>query len=154
MLKRLLPERIDNAYHGYKVALWLFGLLVFMKMAISVNSIVNGYSVASTADGIPLDTFTPAAAQSIVTLFALLGLGTLMICLLCILILVRYRAMVPLMFVLFLVEFLSRRVVFEVLPIQRTGTPPAFYVNLALLAVMVVGLALSLWNQNDPQAQK
>ena len=72
MLKRLLPERIDNAYHGYKVALWLFGLLVFMKMAISVNSIVNGYSVASTADGIPLDTFTPAAAQSIVTLFALL----------------------------------------------------------------------------------
>ena len=77
-----------------------------------------------------------------------------MICLLCILILVRYRAMVPLMFVLFLVEFLSRRVVFEVLPIQRTGTPPAFYVNLALLAVMVVGLALSLWNQNDRQAQK
>jgi hypothetical protein len=34
-------------------------------------------------------------------------------------------------------------------PIVRTGTPPGLYINLALLGVMVVGLALSLWRRGD-----
>ena len=144
MLNRLLPQHIDNTYHGYKLALWLFGLLVFMKLAIGVNSIFNGYSVASSADGIPLDTYTPAAARTVVTLFGLLGLSHLILCVLCIVVLVRYRALIPFMFALLLLEFVSRRLILQVLPIERTGTPPGIYVNLVLLAVMLIGLVLSL----------
>ena len=96
MFNQILPRQVDNTYRGYKVALWLFGLLVFMKAGISLGSIFNGYTAASSADGIPLDTFTPAGARAVVSLFALLGLSQLMICLLCVLVLVRYRAMVPL----------------------------------------------------------
>ena len=42
MLQRLLPHRVDNTYRGYKLALWLFGLLMLMKGVIGVNSILNG----------------------------------------------------------------------------------------------------------------
>ena len=146
LIEQLLPQRVDNTYRGYKLALWLFALVVLMKVAMSLNSIFNGHMVASSADGIPLDTFPTAATQTVVALFAIWGLAHLMICMLCIVVLARYRSMVPLMLALLLLEHLSRRVILQVIPIVRTGTPPGLFVNLTLLALMIVGLALSLWS--------
>jgi hypothetical protein len=146
MFNQLLPRQIDNTYRGHKLALWLFALVVLMKVAMSLNSIFNGHMVASSADGIPLDRFPTAATQTVVALFAIWGLAHLMICLLCIVVLARYRSMVPLMLALLLLEHLSRRVILQVIPIVRTGTPPGLFVNLTLLALMIVGLALSLWS--------
>lgn len=148
MLSQLLPRSIDNTYRGYKLALWLFGLLVLVKTAMSVNSIFLGHKIATSADGIPLDTFPPAAAQTVLALFAIWGFAYVMICLLCILVLVRYRALVPFMFLFLLLEHLGRKLVLQFIPIARTGTPPGYFVNLALLAVMIVGLALSRWSRN------
>jgi hypothetical protein len=149
MIDQLLPQRIDNMYRGHKLALWLFALLLFMKLAMSVNSIFNPSDVASSADGIPLHTYTPAAARTIASLFALLGLSQFTVCLLGILVLVRYRGMIPFLFALLLLEHLSKRVILHFTPIVRTGTPPGFYVNLVLLAVMLVGLALSLRSRGN-----
>jgi hypothetical protein len=153
-LDPLLPRRIDNTYRGHKLALWLFGLLVFLKAAISLNSIFNGYSVAQSADGIPLDTFAPAAAQTVVSLFGLLGVSQLLFCVLGVLVLARYRSMVSSMFALLLLEHLTRRLLLKLVPIVRTGTPPGPVINLVLLAVMILGLALSLWSRGDLQAQE
>ena len=153
MIGQLLPQPIDNAYRGHKLALWLFALLLFMRVAMSVNSIFNPSDVASSADGIPLHAYPPAAARTVVSLFALLGLSHLMICLLGILVLVRYRSMIPLIFALFLLEYLSRRLILLFSPIIRTGTPPGFYVNLVLLAVMLLGLALSLRSRGNLELQ-
>jgi hypothetical protein len=149
VIDRLLPRRVDNTYRGHKIALWLFALLLFMKLAMSVNSIFNASTVASSADGIPLNSYPPAAAQTIVSLFELLGLSHLVICLLCLLVLVRYRSLIPFMFALLLLEHLSRRLILHFTPIIRTGTPPGFYVNLVLLALMLVGLLLSLQRRGD-----
>jgi hypothetical protein len=148
MLDRIFPRIIDNTYRGRKLALWLFGLLLLMKSAMSLNSIINGYTVATSADGIPLDTYPPAAARTIVALFGIWGLGHFMICLLGILVLARYRRMVPFMFALFLVEHVSRKLILQFRPIVRVGNPPASFINPALLALMVVGLALSLWHRS------
>jgi hypothetical protein len=153
MIRQLFPQRIDHTYRGHTLALWLFGLLLFMKVAMSVNSIFNASSVASSADGIPLDAYTPAAARTIVSLFALLGLSHFVICVIGILVLVRYRRMVPFMFALLLLEHLSRRLILHSSPIIRTGTPPGFYVNLVLLAVMLSGLALSLRSRGSLEVE-
>lgn len=152
MFNALLPRQIDNAYRGHKFALWLFGLVLFVKLAISVNSIFNGHNVASSADGIPLDTFTPAGAQTVVALFALLGFAHLIICFLGLVVLVRYRAMVPLMFAVFLLEHLGRKLILQFLPIVRTEGAPGSTITLVLFAVMIVGLALSLWSRDNRPA--
>lgn len=151
MFSQLLPQRIDNTYGGHKLALWLFGLLVLMKTAMSVNSIFLGHKVATSADGIPLDTFPPTAAQTVLALFAIWGLAHVLICLLCVLVLVRYRALIPFMFLFLLLEHLGRKLVLHFIPIARIGAPPGSYVNLALLAVMIVGLALSLSRKSAVQ---
>jgi hypothetical protein len=153
MLNEFLPRQVDNTYHGYRIALWLFALLVFLRVTMSLNSIFNARVVASSADGIPLDTFTPVGAQTVVSLFALLGLSNLIICLLCILVLARYRALIPFMFALFLLEHLSRKLILQFMPIVRTGTSPGFVVNLILLALIIVGLALSLLSRGSRQAK-
>jgi hypothetical protein len=144
MLNRLLPRTADNDYRGYKPALWLFAAVVIMKSVMSLNFIVNGRRVATFADGIPLDTFTPAGAQTVIALFAIWAFAQLVICALSLAILLRYRALVPLMFAFLAAEHLGRKLILQILPIARTGTPPASLINGVLLAVMVVGLALSL----------
>lgn len=154
MFNQLLPQRIDNTYRGYKLALWFFALVVFVKAVQSLLSIFNGYSTAISADRIPLDTFTPASARTVVSLFALLGISHFMICLLCVLVLVRYRSMIPVMFTFLLLLYLSGRLILRFVPVVRTGTPPGFYVNLILLAVMIVGLTLSLRSQGNLQVQE
>lgn len=153
MFNQLLPRHLDNTYRGYKLALWLFAPLVLMKAGIGANAIFNGYMVAGSADGIPLDTFTPAGARTVVSLFAIWGLSQLMICFLCILVLVRYRALIPFMFALLLLEHLSRKLILHFIPVVTTGTPPGYVVNLVLLSLMIVGLALSLLGQPSEEIQ-
>jgi len=149
MLKQLLPRQVDNTYHGRKLALWLFAVVVLMKLLMSLNSIFNGRYVATSADGIPLDTFTPAAAETVVALFAIWAVAQLIICLLCMVVLARYRAMIPLLFTFLLLEHLGRKLSLQFIPIVRTGTPPGFIVNLLLLALIVAGLILSLWSHGN-----
>ena len=144
-MNMLFPERAGNDYRGRTIALWIFGLVVLLRLAMSLNAIFNGPNVARTADGIPLETFPPAAAQTVVAIFGLLGLSRLFECVLGIVVLIRYRALVPLMFVVLLLHQGARRVFLQAVPIVRVGDPPASIVNVVLLALMAIGLALSLW---------
>lgn len=147
MFDKLLPQSIDNTYRGYRVALWLFGLVVGVRIIQSVLVIFNGYSTARDADGIPLDTYTPAAAQTSVALFAQGALWRLTISLLCVLVLVRYRSAIPLMFAMLLLNYFASQLIFQFVPLVRTGTPPGPIVNLIMFALMIIGMALSLWRR-------
>jgi len=144
MLDRLLPRHLADGYRGHRVALWLLGLLAFMKVAMGANSIFNGREVASGADGIPLATFPPEAAQAVLALFAGWGFGQVLLGLLGVVAIVRARALVPLVFALLLVENVGRKVIFAFLPYATAPTTANIVVNSLFIALMVVGLVLSL----------
>ena len=145
MFSKLLPQRVDNTYRGRKLALWVFAVVVAVKILQSVMVVFNGNSVVRSADGIPLDTYTPAGAQTVVAIWALSGLDRLVIALLCVLVLVRYRSVITLMFALLAVHYLAREVILHFIPIVRTGTPPGPLVNFILFVLTIVGLSLSVW---------
>lgn len=150
MLDRLFPREIDNAYRGPKVALWILGFLAASKITMGLNSVVNGVYVLTSADGVPLESYPAAAAQTIVAIFALWGWALFLFALLAVLVLVRYRSMTPLAYALLLAEHLGRKAILQFLPIVRSDTAPAWWVNAVLLALMVVGLVLSLWRRGAP----
>ncbi|MGZ5436177.1 MAG: hypothetical protein ACXWID_12885 [Pyrinomonadaceae bacterium] len=152
ILSRLFPARIDNAYQGSKIALWILGLLTAVRTMQSVMILVNGYSIAQSADGIPLETYPAAAAQTIVALFTLSAVNRLVISLICVVVLVRYRRAVPLMFLLLLVTYSAGQLVGRVVPIVRVGQPPAVVMNLTLLGLTIIGLVLSLWKRRRAPA--
>lgn len=145
MLSRLFPSPADNRFEGLRPALWLLGVLIFLKVAMSLNSIFNTESVAVGADGIPLASYGPAAARQVLLLFALLSLAQLTLSLIALTVLIRYRTLVPFVYLVLLGEQLARRA------IARTYSAPgarmtdtAWYVNYGLLTLLVLGLALSL----------
>lgn len=145
MLARLFPRQADSRYDGYRAALWLLGLYIALKLAMSLNSIFNTAQVAAGADGIPLDSFGPAAAQEVLTLFALVGLGQLALALTAAAVLIRYRALVPLMFLLLLGEAVARRLIVLSFDATRTAAGSGgFSINVGLLGLLALGLALSL----------
>ena len=147
MFDKLLPQPIDNTYSGSKIALWLFGLIVFVQILQSVMVIVNGHLVAQSADGIPLENYPAAAAQTILAIFTVSALRRLIISLICAVVLFRYRSAVPLMFVVLAVSYLGGQVIFQFVPIVRVGTPPGVVMNLIMFGFTIVGLALSLWTR-------
>jgi hypothetical protein len=127
---------------------------VILKTGIALASIFNGRGAAQSADGIPLDSFGASGAEAVVALFAIWGLAQLVFSVLGVLAFIRYRAMIPFMFVLLLTEHLARKWILLVRPIARTGTPAGIYVNLVILVLTIVGLALALWRRADLPLQQ
>lgn len=148
MFDKLLPRPIDNKYSGSKIALWLFGFIVFVHILQSVFVIVNGYSTAQAADGIPLETYPAAAAQTIVALFIVGSVRRLIISLICAVVLFRYRSVVPLMFIVLGINYLGSQAVFQFVPLVRVGTPPGVIMNFIMFVLTLVGLTLSLWRRD------
>lgn len=157
MLRRIFPARLDGPHEGLRLAIWLLAALVLVKGAMGLNSLFNARFVATTADGIPLESYGGGGAEAVVAFFAVWGLGQVIFALLGVLALVRYRPMIPIVLLLFLVEHLGRKAVFAVHPIARavapagSGAPSAgAIVNHALLAAMAIGLAASLLTRKGP----
>ena len=112
---------------------------------MSLNSIFNTRSVAVGADGIPLDSYGAAGAREVLLLFALMALGHLMITLIALVTLLRYRALVPFIYLVLLGEQIARRAIGQsyAAPGARL-TDIAWYVNYGLIALTALGLVLSL----------
>jgi hypothetical protein len=145
MLRLLFPGVMDNVYRGQWLGYWLLAPVLLLKLAISVASIVMP-AKANGADVIDLSTYSAAALQAAATSTALLGLVHLFIALMGVLAMARYRAMVPLIYLWLLAEFLARRVVLSAYPIDRVEGPSSgATINLILLSLMLLGFALSMW---------
>ena len=145
MLDRLFPRHVDNRFEGHRAALWLMGLLIALKLVVSLNSMFNTALVAQGADGIPLDSFGPDAAREVLTLFALVALGQLILALIALAALIRWRALVPFLYLVSLVEMLARRLIVQTHDIARAGASPiAWYVTWGVLILLALGLLLSL----------
>lgn len=143
----LLPRTIDNAYEGRQLALWVFGLVVTVRTLQSVMIIFNGYNTARDADGIPLGLYPPDAVQTILALFAVASLWRLIVSLICVVVLVRYRRAIPFMFIVLALTFLGAQLVTRFIPLVRVGRPPGVVVNLILFGLTIVGFVLSVWKR-------
>jgi hypothetical protein len=144
MLSRILPERIDNQYRGHKIALWLFYLITFKELAIALAAIFVSDGGAQSADGIPLDTFGSGGAETVIGVVALLGLSSLLLAFLFVLASFRYRAMIPLMYVLIVVDYIGHKGIGLMKPIVHAGTQSGSLVNAGFFALSIIGLALSI----------
>jgi hypothetical protein len=140
----LFPRVADNRYPGRRLGLWLFALMP-LKIAMGLNVMLNAPSVAESADGIPVETFGGAAGAAFLSMFAAWGLCQLVLGLSCLVVLLRYRSLVPAAFLALLLEQAGRKLLQIYWPIERVGAPPGTSINAVLLGLMVLGVILSLW---------
>ena len=158
MLSRIFPKQIDNTYGGHGLAIWLFVPILFVKMVMGANTMINTRDVIQGADQIPLDSYGAAASAIIVACFKSWGLGLFLMASLGLLALVRYRAMVPLMYLVLTLENGGRRALQFGNPFHITtssGKPSiGTMINLALMAALLIGFALSLWWKNKADEER
>ncbi len=154
MLNRIFPKSFDNTFRGHWLSLWLLVPIVLIKALQGANSIVLTRSTAINADGIPLDSFPPVAAETVLSMFALLGFYLLLVPLQCFVVLLRYRSMIPVMYLMLLVTQLGARTVLFFEPAPRsTSLPVGLLINLGIVAVTLIGFALSLMGRPQPSSK-
>ena len=156
MLARLFPKAAGNAeYRGWRAGIWLMVPVAALRLVEGINSILSTRQVAMTADGIPLDTYGPAGAAAVISLFALGGLALVLTALLAAAVLIRYRGLIPFTYVLLLLDVLGTKWLLIVHPIARAGAAKigAFSIgalmNWGIIAVIVLGLAFSLLSRRS-----
>jgi hypothetical protein len=147
MFQRLFPPTNDFNYRGGRLALWLLGAVLLLKIAISLGSIFNTVQAATEADGIPLSDFSVVAQQWVIQMFRLLGVSSFVVTLVGIAVVARYRALVPAYTLLLIADYVARKMVtLQSLPALAlpTSVSPGLVINLVMFAIMVVALTLSL----------
>lgn len=154
MLKRIFPKQFDNNYRGWWLGLGIFVAAIGVKALQGVMSMINTRSTAINADGIPVDSFSLAAQQEVLSMFALLGMWLLVLPAISVVALVRYRAMIPFLYLALLVQQSAARLVIY---LNTPANAPAghaigFYVNLGILAVTLIGFVLSLMDRKSVRA--
>jgi len=145
MLNSIFPKQFDNAYRGHRLAIWLFIPVVLMELGVGANSIINTRTVAMSADGIPLDRYGAGGAEAVIALFAIAGLFRVVLALQGVVVLVRYRTMIPLMYLELLILQLCSKALLLVNPIAKSGVSTAQLGSafiLALLAMLLIGFFL------------
>jgi hypothetical protein len=146
MLERIFPKQFDNVFRGHVLALWLFGAASLMELAMSANALLNTRSVAASADGIPIEQYVNGGAEAVVALFALAGLLRLLLALQSLLVLIRYRSMIPLMFLMWLSLHLGSKGLVVLHPVARSDVSSARLGSTfvyAIIAMLMLGFALS-----------
>lgn len=153
MLQRLFPKQLDNAFEGHVLALWLFAPLVIIKLLMGfnvsgLNPWIDNRYIATSVDRIPLDSYGAEAASTFMFMFASWGLILFILALLGLIVLIRYRATVPLFYVMLAGEQFGRFYLNTLHPIARAvkseGIPPSSaLINWGLMAALALGLILA-----------
>jgi len=139
----LLPTKIDNTIRGWKLPFYVFCLYAIVSTARSCIHIFSADGGAGSIAGMDL---AVAGANGIVFAFALWGTSQLLMAFIQLLVVIRYRALVPFMYLLLILEVLLRELVGRIKPVTFTHTPPGAFANWVTLPLGMVMLALALWS--------
>lgn len=142
---RLFPPQFDNSYRGHPIALWLFYVLTAVTLWRSQHHIFAPDGGAQSIATIPLDTYTQGGAQSVVTIFALWGLAQLAMGLIMLLASIRYKSMVPLLWLFIFLEYAGRKLVGIYKPLETIEIAPGATAANVLPIVALIMLLLALW---------
>lgn len=151
MLHRLLPKQVDNDYRGNLLAVWAFVPICAVTIVRSLIHMFRSDGGAQSIATIPLDSYPPQAANAVVTIFALWGLSQLLLGLLYLVVLIRYRALIPLMYLTLIAEYLGRIGLGAWKPLETLETPPGASMSLIMVVLAATMLALAL---RAPQSGK
>ena len=148
-IKLLLPPKIGNQFAGHKVALWFFYLVTAVTLWRSQHHLFAPDGGAQSIATIPLDDYSVAASSAIIGVFAYWGLSQLIIGILYLIASIRYKALIPLLYLLGVIEYAVRAFIAGgYKPIETVGDAPGAVANIPFIIVFAVMLVLSLWSQD------
>ena len=145
MIHRLFPTQIDNKFRGHWLGFVIFVLVIIAKGGQAIQTIVHTRATATGPDGISLTGLNDSQVDEVLSLFAVLGVYGLILPAISVVVLLRWRALVPFMYLCYIVFFFANRLLHYLHPnFAHEKVAFGLYINLAILTVTVIGLLLSL----------
>ena len=150
MIERIFPQTVSNRYQGHGLAKWL---LIFYVAKSFVAGSIHMFAAdggAQSIASITLDQFTQGGADSVVTMLGLVGMEQFVIGIIGAIILWRYKALIPMMALIYVIEYIGRFTAHLYTPGLATAhTPPGVAMDNILVPLALVMLALSLWERKN-----
>ena len=143
----LFPEKADNSVSGLKITVYVF---VGISILSTIRSVIHVFSSDGGAGSIAGMDLTLEGAKGIIFAFGLWGSSQLLFAGIQWLILLPYRALIPIMYVYIILEILLRMLIGMIKPVSFAGTPPGAIGNFVLLPLTLIMLLLCfLKEKND-----
>lgn len=144
LTEKILPRKITDNYSGNDIAKWAFYALTIFTI---IRSLIHTFAADGGAQSIatiPLDTYSAAAAATVILIFSLWGLSQLLMGLFYGIVSLRYKSLIPLMYCFMIVEYIMRIILGQLKPIETVGTAPGGIGSYILVPVLIILLLLSL----------
>ena len=142
----LLPAKIDNVIRGTKIPFYLFALYTLVSTVRSCIHLLSPDGGAGTIAGMDLSV---AGADGIIFAFALWGSSQLLFALIQLFAVIRYRSLIPFMWLMLALEVLLRELVGAMKPVTFAHTPPGAIGNQIILPLAVLMVVWSLWSASQ-----
>ena len=140
----LFPKFIDNEYKGKKIPFYFFYLIIAVTLIRSLVHIFKADGGAQSIANIPLHLYSEQASETIVHLFSEWGLSQLLFGLLYIVVLIKYKSLIPLMYLFLIIEYSARLLLALYKPVVLEGHAPGGIANYFLVPLFVILFLLSL----------
>jgi hypothetical protein len=144
MMHKLLPKQADNTTGRFRLPVYVLLVIGIVSTARSLIHLLAPDGGAGSIAGMDLSV---TGAEGIVFAFALWGSAQLINAIVQLVVAFRYRSLVPLMYLLLILEVLLRMLVGSMRPGSFAHTPPGAAGNWVILPLAVIMLILSLWGE-------
>ncbi len=154
MFESILPRSMEQGYRGHPVARWVLLGLTLITLVRSLIHMFKYDGGAQSIATIPLDTFTPGGSDAVVLIFAFWGLSQLLLGLVYAVVLWRYPALIPFIYIFFVAEYVGRGLLGLTNPIETVETAPGARANLLfpILGAVMFFLSLPRSDEQSPEA--
>ena len=144
-IERIFPNPITNDYGGAAIAKWTFALVTLLTLGRSLIHAFSPDGGAQSIATIPLDEFTTNGKSAVIHIFSQWGLSQLLFGIFYLIVLSRYKSLMPLMWIFILIEYTCRLLLgLAKLMMGLHGTPPGAVGNLIIIPLALIMLFLSL----------
>lgn len=154
IINKVFPKTIDNNYKGFKIALYVFYILTVVTLWRSQHHLFAADGGAQSIASIPLDTFTSNGEMAVIGVFSLWGLSQLTIGFIYLATALRYKSLVPFMYLLMFFEYLMRSFyIGNFKPIPTVDTAPGAILNIILVIAVPILFILSVIQTNKKERE-
>ena len=153
ILAKIFPKNVNNHYEGYAIAIYTF--LLYSAVSI-VRSLIHFFASDGGAGSIAHIDLSQGG-ENIIFVFALWGSSQLMIAFVQLLVSIRYKSLLPFMYILLFLEYCFRAVLGVMKPLvfaPGAGTPPGGYLDKIMIPLALIMLVLSLAPKKKTESEQ
>ncbi len=150
MIEKIFPKTVDNDYQGSKFVKWVLYLIVFKSFFASIVHIFTADGGAQSIGNIALDQLSEGGSDTIITLFAYWGLEQLIIGIIALIVVLRYKSLIPFIWLIYTIDYSARLIIPLFKPELLVTAPlPGTILDYVLAPLAILMFILALYYKKE-----